>query len=675
MTDHLDRRFEELAAREPHFSVLTAPQYRRSQLTPEHERQFFDTGKEMVDWFFRVIERRIDPRFSPMSTLEYGCGVGRLAIPFARRPGSVTAVDRSPAMLRAAARAAEHHGVAHIQFRTPSELLASNRKFDLVCCVHVLQRMPPREGRAVLRHLLDRIASGGVGIFQVPYSINQPWTLRLLRWLRERSAVVNGVVNAARIRPWADPFIATHAYDLEPVLRTFEDAGIRSPLLLADRQGDLSSVFAFAERPLPSLSRVDDDGQPVPGARPLLTTTRDRAPIDVKTLIAQSSIDTLNRRAEEYFATIQDADQQMAKPFGAVADAPMLLVNLSTLLHGLRVQPGHTVLDFGAGTGWVSRQLTQLGCRAVLMDVSATALDIARALYRRLPVIGDKPEPQFLTFDGRVIPLPDASVDRILSFDAFHHVPNPDEMLRELARVLVPGGIAGFAEPGARHSESPMSQFEMRTYGVVENDIDIHAIWRTARDVGFADLKVAVFNGPPFYASIEEYEDFLAAGETSERWLAATRSYQRDTRHFFLFKAGDAAVDSRSARGLSARIGAQRHVRAEALRPIELDVAVTNAGRARWLPASANPGGVRLGAHLYDVSGAMLSLDFHTEPLVEPAREVLPGETLQRRVTLPGLAAGQYRIELDCVAAQVAWFAQAGSETTWIDVDVEAAGS
>src|SRR4029077_2535679 len=99
-----------------------------------------------------------------------------------------------------------------------------------------------------------------------------------------------------------------------------------------------------------------------------------------------------------------------------------------------------------------------------------------------------------LVFDGRRIDLPDASVDRIVSFDAFHHLPNPDEVLREFARVLKPGGIAGFAEPGARHSRSPMSQFEMRTYRVVENDIDVHAIWRTAARCGFRDLEVAIFH-------------------------------------------------------------------------------------------------------------------------------------------------------------------------------------
>jgi cyclopropane fatty-acyl-phospholipid synthase-like methyltransferase len=73
------------------------------------------------------------------------------------------------------------------------------------------------------------------------------------------------------------------------------------------------------------------------------------------------------------------------------------------LLQGLRLTAGTRVLEFGAGTGWLSRFLTQLGCRVTLLDVSPTALRIARELYDRHPVIGERPTPVFLPFDGRRI--------------------------------------------------------------------------------------------------------------------------------------------------------------------------------------------------------------------------------------------------------------------------------
>ena len=118
------------------------------------------------------------------------------------------------------------------------------------------------------------------------------------------------------------------------------------------------------------------------------------------------------------------------------------------MLQGLRLTAGMTVLEFGAGSGWLSRFLTQLGCRVILLDVSPSALAIAREVYERLPIIGERPQPQFLTFDGRTIDLPDGSVDRIVSFHAFHHVPNPDAVLREFGRLLQAGRHRGLRRAG-----------------------------------------------------------------------------------------------------------------------------------------------------------------------------------------------------------------------------------
>jgi 2-polyprenyl-3-methyl-5-hydroxy-6-metoxy-1,4-benzoquinol methylase len=164
-----DPRWEAFAAREPFFAVLTAPQFLRANLTPESEREFFASGEQYVDWLLRVIGERLIPEFAPVTTLEYGCGVGRLAIPFARRAGRVVAVDRSRAMLDAARREADRHGTSHIEFTTPEDLFASGRKFDLVNCYAVLQRLRPADGLALIRSLLTCLGAGGIGVFHFPH--------------------------------------------------------------------------------------------------------------------------------------------------------------------------------------------------------------------------------------------------------------------------------------------------------------------------------------------------------------------------------------------------------------------------------------------------------------------------------------------------------------------------
>ncbi len=393
--------------------------------------------------------------------------------------------------------------------------------------------------------------------------------------------------------------------------------------------------------------------------------------VDVRDLIARSSLEELNRKAEEYFSSLGSWDYHLAKPFSTTADAPGLLINFATMIQGLRLAPGLRLLDFGAGTGWTSRYLTQLGCEVVLLDVSATALDIARELFRRQPVIGRQPEPAYLLFDGRRIDLPDASVDRILCFDAFHHAIDPDAMLAEFARILRPGGIAAFAEPGPEHSKTEQSQHEMRTFGVVENDVAIHAIWKRAQEVGFESIQLAAYHVPPYHVNLEQYDDLLAGGETYLRWAELTRAFLGNVRNFFLKRAGEEALDSRRTEGLAAAI--EVNVEGERVAsgsPIAARARVMNTGSSLWLSSGTIPGGVSLGAHLATADGAMLRYDHHWQDLTAPPRPIPPGESVEFSFYLPPLDPGAYRIEFDCVADRVCWFKQVGGKTVIVDVTV-----
>ena len=182
--------------------------------------------------------------------------------------------------------------------------------------------------------------------------------------------------------------------------------------------------------------------------------------VDVRALSDTLTVEELARTADDYYRnTLDFADRYLAKPFDDPHDTPDLLGSFAHLLGGLRLAPGMAVLDFGAGAGWTTYFLTQLGCAVTALDVSPTALELAKKRFARLPPVGRQPEPRFLAFDGRRVDLPDASVDRIVCFDAFHHVPNPAAVMSELGRVLRPGGIAGFSEPGPHHSKAARSQY------------------------------------------------------------------------------------------------------------------------------------------------------------------------------------------------------------------------
>lgn len=655
----MSRAWDAFAAREPWFAVLTEPRFLRANFDGAAEAAFFQTGDEYVSDLYATVLDRVAAHFAPLTVLEYGCGVGRLLLPFSRRAEKVTGVDISQPMLDQARRHAERTGGRNIELLNAEAFEGDTRTFDLVNCFLVFQRIRKDQGLALLRKLAARVREGGVGVFHLPYRQHVSPFVRALRDARARVPGVNALVNVARRKPASTPLIESHTYDLNEVFAVLQECSFAAPHVVFTRHGDLDGVVIHALRKWSGTVTVpaaEEDR----AAEPSTTPPGQTELIDVKKLIAGTSIEELNRTAEAYFSSLENWDHHLAKPFARVEDTPQLLISLGTVLQGLNLTPGMTVLEFGAGTGWLSRFLTQLGCRMILLDVAPTALEIAKDLYRRQPPIGDHLEPQFLVFDGRRIDLPDASVDRILCFDSFHHAPNPNDVLREFGRVLRPRGIAAFAEPGPRHSTTPQSQYEMRTYGVVEADIDIHALWDTAQKrLGFADLKLAAFNVPPFHVTLAEYDDLLASGVTFGRWAEQTRTFLNDARTFFLTKAGTEQADSRRAEGLRAAIEAR-------LDGAKVHVTVRNTGKTRWLESHEPYGGVALGAHLYDASGHLVDLDY-ARAVIPKALE--PGDEVTFDFDLPPLQPGRWIVELDCVAERVAWFAQVGSTPARLEIE------
>lgn len=395
--------------------------------------------------------------------------------------------------------------------------------------------------------------------------------------------------------------------------------------------------------------------------------------IDVRQRIRELSVEELCRTAEEFFARLNNWDYLHAKPFAAINETPELLVCFAKVVQGLNLLPGMTILDFGAGSCWTSRFLSQLGLEVIALDVSQSALEIGRALYERQPLVGDQPPPRFLRFDGRRLDLPDASVDRVSCWDAFHHVPNAGHVIGEMARVLKQGGIAGFSEPGPDHSKAPQSQYEMRTNRVIENDIDLREIWDEARAAGFTDIKVALFNPNPFLLPLEEFEACLAGRDAGERYVAETRHQMQHRRLFFLFKGESTeAPDSRRREGLLAELRVRlESARVAAGHPFRLRAVARNSGTNVWLPTNARVGAVRFGVHLFDERNELLDLDYFRETLTPgEGRAIPPGETVEIVAEVPAPAPGKYVLQCDLVSEAVCWFEHNGSPTVRFQVEV-----
>lgn len=116
------------------------------------------------------------------------------------------------------------------------------------------------------------------------------------------------------------------------------------------------------------------------------------------------------------------------------------------------IRPGTLVLDVGAGTGDLSFAAAARGARVVAVDLSAGMLAVLLSRARRATE-AQRSRIQPLVGTAESLPLPDASVDRIVTGFTVRNVGDLGRAFAEFRRVLRPGGRAVVLE--LSHPPSP----------------------------------------------------------------------------------------------------------------------------------------------------------------------------------------------------------------------------
>lgn len=104
------------------------------------------------------------------------------------------------------------------------------------------------------------------------------------------------------------------------------------------------------------------------------------------------------------------------------------------------VRAGQEVLDVACGTGVVALTAARRGARTRGLDLSPVLLQEAQ---RNAAMIGTSIE--FLEGDVEALPYADATFDVVLSQFGHMFAPRPDVAVREMLRVLKPGGRLAFS--------------------------------------------------------------------------------------------------------------------------------------------------------------------------------------------------------------------------------------
>jgi ubiquinone/menaquinone biosynthesis C-methylase UbiE len=200
--------------------------------------------------------------------------------------------------------------------------------------------------------------------------------------------------------------------------------------------------------------------------------------------------------------------------------------------------PGMHVLDLGTGVGAMSAMLAARypGVQLTGLDFSEAQLERARKLH---------PVARYVQGDAAALPFEDAMFDRVHCTWVLEHVADPVRILREVRRVLKPGGYAHVMEvdnatlkiepplPGFTQTFDAMNSAQMRAGG---DPFIGQVLERHFRDAGFehVQMRQVPLHGhaeePAFYAEMleefaaicESIDEVLTAAEVKRARIAAT---------------------------------------------------------------------------------------------------------------------------------------------------------
>jgi GT2 family glycosyltransferase/ubiquinone/menaquinone biosynthesis C-methylase UbiE/glycosyltransferase involved in cell wall biosynthesis len=122
----------------------------------------------------------------------------------------------------------------------------------------------------------------------------------------------------------------------------------------------------------------------------------------------------------------------------------IVLEHLHRYLQACEIAGGKVVLDIASGEGYGSAMLANKALQVIGVDISEEAVEHAKNRYQKKNL-------EYRVGSCASIPLPDASVDMIVSFETIEHHDQHEEMMQEFKRVLRPDGVVLISSPDKYH--------------------------------------------------------------------------------------------------------------------------------------------------------------------------------------------------------------------------------
>jgi len=224
-----DLAWEKFGQTDPYFGVCSGEIFKSTTLTDDALKTFFESGEEHVNHVLDVLNWMSAQKVKLKSVLDFGCGTGRLILPFSSKAERVTGIDVSRSMLNEAEKNLKRRGINNVELIQSNSLdVLQDRKFDLVHTYIVLQHVPVSSGYELIQSLLNAIAPGGYAMIHFTYRDERSVFKDVTYHLRFKYKLLAQLSNIIKGKSPGAPDMQMNNYDLNQVFRIVEEAGVKN---------------------------------------------------------------------------------------------------------------------------------------------------------------------------------------------------------------------------------------------------------------------------------------------------------------------------------------------------------------------------------------------------------------------------------------------------------------
>lgn len=252
-----DTEWEKWGQTDPYYGVFAQARFSKLKPRSSEWELLFAAGEHDIALALDRVRSLIDASFAPARALDFGCGVGRVAIPLARHVAQVVGADVSTSMLDEARLNAVRLGVSNVEFVLTDDALSGiSGRFDFIHSLIVFQHIPVARGLEVFRRLLELLQPGGVASLHFTYARQRhAGTFGAPSWSKRLRASLFQSLRYVRSRFLrAAPVMEMNLYPLNHLFYVAQTAGIQTLHVELMEQGDVCGMHLVCRKPTPPSS-------------------------------------------------------------------------------------------------------------------------------------------------------------------------------------------------------------------------------------------------------------------------------------------------------------------------------------------------------------------------------------------------------------------------------------